>query len=153
MSFNSKVAKIFLLIFFLKFILLIIRFRSVIKWSILNYFIFLWWEVRVKVVFTRGYLVITASFVEKTMLFHWITFISLSKINWMYWMYMCIYIYAWIYLWILYCLIYVSVMPIPHYHDYWNFVICLETRVNSPTFVLFQNCFDSSGYFAFQYNF
>lgn len=92
MSFNSKAAKIFLLIFFLKFILLIIRFRSVIKWSILNYFIFLWWEVRVKVVFTRGYLVITASFVEKTMLFHWITFISLSKINWMYWMYMCIYI-------------------------------------------------------------
>lgn len=92
MSFNSKVAKIFLLIFFLKFILLIIRFRSVIKWSILNYFIFLSWEVRVKVVFTRGYLVITASFVEKTMLFHWITFISLSKINWMYWMYMCIYI-------------------------------------------------------------
>jgi len=29
-------------------------------------------------------------------------------------------------------------MPIPHYYDSWNFIVCLEVRANSPTLFFFK---------------
>lgn len=125
-----------LTISFRSFIVLVIRFRSVIKWfgsvtkwSILSqFFCVMWgkgwscfcmWVSGKDCAFPLSYLDITVKN-------------QFSVLN--------VYVYARVYFWILHsvALIYVSLMPISHYHDYWNFTACFEIRVDSPTLFFFK---------------
>ena len=81
----SRVAQIFSYDFFQRYhSVFFIRFRSVVKWSILSWF-FVWCEVRVEVLFARGISSYSSIICWKDLCFS----LSLSKIYWMYWMYAC----------------------------------------------------------------
>ena len=81
----SRVTKIFSYDFFQRYhSVFFIRFRSVVKWSILSWF-FVWCEVRVEVLFARGISSYSSIICWKDLC----SSLSLSKIYWTYWMYVC----------------------------------------------------------------
>ena len=106
----------------------------------------IWYDVRIKLHFLRGYTVVPAPFIEKSIFSPLNCFETLAENQMI--------ISIKVYFWTLNFIPFISksvLMLVPHSLDYFSFVVCFKIgKYAFSNFELFHSCFDYSGPFSFR---